>query len=140
VLTLRATWGERWAEEGTLRKGNKSVKVRFRRHGEIVIFDLSGEIVGADGHTLRGAFARALESREVGTRPKILVNLEGVEVMDSSALGALVFAHTHTDEKGGRFCLTGVGERLSELLKLSQLASVLPICPDEAAAIQFLES
>jgi anti-anti-sigma factor len=116
------------------------MKVRFRRHGDIVIFDLSGELIGSDGHTLRTAFERALGSREIGAHPRILANLDGVIVMDSSALGALVYAHTHTTEKQGRFCLTGVSERLSDLLSLSQLSSLLPQYPDEAAAIQYLES
>lgn len=116
------------------------MKVRFRRHGEVVIIDLSGEIVGADGHVLRSAFGRAIESHDIGSSSRILASLDGVVIMDSSALGALVYANTHAEKSNGRFCVTGVNERIAELFALSQLDAVLRQFPDEAAAIQYLES
>lgn len=116
------------------------MKLRFRRQGEVIIFYVAEDVQGADGHTLRIAFERAIESQERGLSPKILINLEGTTRMDSSALGALVYAHNRVNEKKGKLCLTGVGPPLSELLTLSRIDMILSQFPDETSALVYLES
>lgn len=116
------------------------MKLRLRRQRGVIVFDLSGEAHGSDGHTLRTAFERAFESRERGVPPKILVNLEGMTRMDSATLGALVYAHSRVSEEKGKMCLTGVSSSLRELLTLSRLDTLFSQSPDETTALAYLES
>ena len=62
------------------------MQITERRVGQAIILDLVGELTYANRSTFKGAVER---SKQAGCRHLIL-NMEGVRFLDSSALGMLV--------------------------------------------------
>lgn len=67
---------------------------------------------------------------------KILLNLGGVEYVDSSGIGELVKTYTTVRNQGGQLKLVNISKRVQELLQMTRLHMVLPIEKDEASAIK----
>ncbi len=98
----------------------------------LVILDLSGRIVaGPEASDLRRVFDR-LQSKK---KSRIIVNLQDVNYIDSTGLGALVIGHSSAEEAGGAMKLLNVSKRSSELLVLTKLSAVFEIFDDEQNAI-----
>lgn len=110
----------------------------FRKSGVVIIFNLKGNVVGADGLKLREAFQKAIELG--GASVRILINLEQTGMMDSSALGALVNAYTHVQQKKGRIGIMKPSPNIEKLLTLAKLSQLFENFPDEATAVKSLSS
>jgi anti-sigma B factor antagonist len=70
---------------------------------------------------LRSAVADAIEAG----RPRIVVDLSGVEFMDSSGLGALVGCLKTTRQAGGDLRIAAPSEQVVMVLQLSNLDRIL---------------
>ncbi len=58
---------------------------------------------------------------------RLVIDLSEVESMDSTALGALVFALKAARKNGGDLRIAGPNERVVTLLKLTKLADLLKV-------------
>lgn len=106
--------------------------VETRRAGDVTVLAPRGRLVIGEGEMrLRGAVRDALEA---GAR-KLLVDLGGATVIDSSGIGELVSAHTTVAARGGALKLANVPERTLELLRLTQLDTVFEIHGSEEEAL-----
>jgi anti-sigma B factor antagonist len=98
----------------------------------IVILDLQGRIVAGEAAGAlreRGQTAANSESRNV------ILNLKGVDYIDSSGLGTMVAAHSALSKAGGGLALMNLSKRSAELLVLTKLATVFQIFDDEKSAV-----
>ncbi|HKF49808.1 MAG TPA: STAS domain-containing protein [Terracidiphilus sp.] len=63
-----------------------------------------------------------------GDIPKVsILDLSGVPYMDSAGMGAVINYFTHCQRNGIRMMVAGVGTRVSELFKMTQVDKVMPI-------------
>ena len=62
----------------------------------------------------------------------ILVDLQNVNFVDSSGLGALVAALKRTREVGGKLYLCAVNDQIKTVLELTSMDRVFTIFPDRA--------
>lgn len=69
-----------------------------------------------------------------GGRKNIVLNLTGLEYLDSSGIGELVRNYMSVVKKGGAMRVVGLAPRVEEILKVTQLYQVFPEFPDEASA------
>jgi anti-anti-sigma factor len=67
-----------------------------------------------------------------------IVDLSGVQYMDSAALGSLLGFHVSCHNNRRKYALIGVGDRLQTLMTVSGIGGVLIICESLAAAEQHL--
>jgi len=98
----------------------------------ILILDLQGRLVAGEAAGAlreRGNQAAATESRNM------VLNMQGVDYIDSSGLGTLVAAHSTLGKAGGGMALMNLSKRSAELLILTKLATVFRIFDDEKAAV-----
>jgi len=58
---------------------------------------------------------------------RVVIDLTGVDYVDSAGLGLLVFAYGTLNEKGGSLRICGVNPRVLSLLKLTKTDGFLPI-------------
>jgi len=72
-------------------------------------------------------------------RLKIVVDMSRLEYINSSGLAFLVLLAQKMREASGMCCLTGVRERVQEVLKVTNLSRLLPIHPDLESAIKALK-
>ncbi|GIX06809.1 MAG: hypothetical protein KatS3mg115_1212 [Candidatus Poribacteria bacterium] len=114
------------------------MELTFRKRGPVIIFNLKGNVIGPDGLKLREAFQKAIELS--GDRVRILINLESTGMMDSSALGALVNAYTHVQQKKGRIAVMKPSPNIHKLLQLAKLDQLFESYSDEDSAVTALSS
>jgi anti-sigma B factor antagonist len=67
---------------------------------------------------------------------RLVFDLSGVHVMDSSGLGQIVTCFSRLKKSGGFLRLAGVGGTLSGILKMTHLDKVIKIYPTALAASQ----
>jgi anti-anti-sigma factor len=81
---------------------------------------------------LRGELKEILATQ----RPPLLVlNLEGVEFLDSSGISMLVAMHNVMASKQGTLRLCGLSPHITRLLKIVNLSSFFAIYPMEREAL-----
>ena len=108
------------------------IDIRQREKEGITILDLKGRLtVGAAATDLR---ERIRELAVDGVR-QVLLNLEGVDYIDSTGLGTLVICYTSLQKAGGKLRLFKLGRRNIELLVLTKLETVFEIFADEQDAV-----
>ena len=79
---------------------------------------------------------KALVEAVVGCGSKqIVLDLKGTEVVDSTALGAIVKVHTSMQTTGGQLILAGVGDGIRRVLAMTRLDRVFTIVADVDAAV-----
>jgi anti-sigma B factor antagonist len=108
------------------------LEIARREHEGVVILDLTGRItVGAEATALR---EKVTELAAAGVR-NIVFNLQGVDYIDSTGLGALVMTATSMRKSSGAVKLLNLNRRNIELLVMTKLATVFEIFSDEQDAI-----
>lgn len=108
------------------------MKIETRERDGVAILDISGKItIGVGDVAVRDAVDKALE----GGSTNILLNMEDVSTMDSSGIGEIVAAYTTVTNKGGKLRLFGIPPRVSDILQITQLVTVLDIMDDEEEAV-----
>jgi anti-sigma B factor antagonist len=66
----------------------------------------------------------------------MVLNLSGLEYLDSSGVGELVRNYMSVVKKGGAMKVVGLAPKVEEILKVTQLYQVFPEFPDEASALE----
>ena len=97
------------------------MSTQIRREGDVAIVEPSGKLVGPSVVELREAIAPQIETYD---EPRILINFENVNMVDSSGLGALMEARAITTRKNGRIGVINVGKHIKNLVVLSRLVSM----------------
>lgn len=106
--------------------------IREREVEGVLILDLQGRLVAGEAAGAlreRGNQVASSESRNM------VLNMQGVDYIDSSGLGTLVAAHSILGKAGGGMALMNLSKRSAELLILTKLATVFRIFDDEKAAV-----
>ena len=108
------------------------MNIDIRKEEGIVILDLEGKLTIGEGDVqLREELQDQLDR---GHR-KILLNLGGVKMMDSSGLGELVRAKSIADEVGATIKLVHVQDKVQKVLDMTRLIGVFEDYNDEIDAI-----
>jgi anti-sigma B factor antagonist len=109
-----------------------SLDIQQREREEVVILDLNGRIrVGEEAGILR---VKLRELAAAGHRNFIL-NLQEVDYIDSTGLGAMVVCFTFVGRLGGKLKLENLNRRNVELLLLTKLTTVFELFNDEQDAV-----
>ena len=109
------------------------MQITERRAGEVTILDLSGPVTRNDGQgEVRAAVAPLLQS----TEPSILLNMAGVDYMDSTGIGELVSVFISVRNRRGTLKITNLTDRMRELFAVAQLVKVFELFDDEATAVR----
>ncbi len=95
-------------------------------------------VVACQGRILFGEEATALreqiKSLLKSTR-QIVLNLAGVSYIDSGGLGTLVGAYSSARSAGADIKLTGLGQRLRDVLQVTKLVTVFEVYDSEQQAV-----
>jgi anti-sigma B factor antagonist len=89
----------------------------------------NGEVDLASAPELEAAIERAWQSDLEG----VIVDLRGVEFMDSTGLRVILSAHRHARETDRRFGIVDGGGQVHKLLSLMRVFDMLPVAagPEE---------
>ena len=104
-----------------------------RQVNSVTIVDICGQIVfGEESAALRLLVCDLLGE---GHR-RILVNLAGVDYVDSTGLGHLISAVASVRKVKGDLKLLKLTDKVQDMLQITKLHTVIDIMDDEAAAIE----
>jgi anti-sigma B factor antagonist len=109
-----------------------AMTTNIRQVGDVTVVDLNGRIaLGEESAGLRDLIANLLSEGHV----KILLNLAGVDYIDSSGLGALVSGVASVRRVGGEMKLVNLSSKVDDLMEVTRLYTVFDIADNEQAAL-----
>jgi anti-sigma B factor antagonist len=108
-----------------------ALKMETRVADGVTVVSCSGRIVfGDEASALRDSLKKLL----AGTK-QIVLNLSGVSYIDSGGLGTLVGVYSSARASGADIKLTGLGQRLRDVLSITKLATVFEVYDTDQQAI-----
>jgi anti-sigma B factor antagonist len=110
-----------------------SLTIIPREVSHVTILDITGRIVlGQEIGDLRDAI-RGLISEG---KKKLILNLAGVDYIDSSGVGELVGCFTTVRNSGGELKLLNLTKKVQDVLNVTKLYTVFDIKDDEFTAVK----
>ncbi len=106
--------------------------VTIRQAGTISLLDVSGRLTSFEIGALRDSISRLLKQG----RKNIVLNLSGLQYLDSSGIGELARIYVSVVKVSGQMKVVGLSPKVEEILKITQLYQVFPEFPSEEAALQ----
>jgi len=103
------------------------MEISYRDIGEHKVIQVSGEVDLYNVSELK----RALFSVTDGRHPSIIVDMRGINYMDSSGIGALVAGQKKMRAHNGKFALLSPTEDVLNILKLATLDRFFKIYESE---------
>ena len=99
----------------------------------VTIVDINGRIeLGEESAALRNLVCDLSSEGQT----KILLNLGGVDYIDSMGLGSLVAAFARVRKQGGELKLLNLTDKVTDLMQVTKLFTVFDIMNDETAAVK----
>ena len=109
-----------------------SLEISRKEREGITVLELNGRITMGDEV---GKFQQAVQSLARGTSPKLILNMQHVDYIDSTGLGAIVMSSTSFRKSGGEVKLLNLNRRNVELLVATKLTTIFEIFSDEQDAV-----
>ena len=115
------------------------MQVNLRHKGSITILDIAGKVIGAEALALRKIIEEQVQISDNPAEPRehlnLILNLERVQMMDSSGLGVLVAVHTAIQRTNGQVVLLNLGGNVRSLIVMAKLMTIFDCYDSEAEAI-----
>jgi len=125
------------AQSTKKRRTKMSAKISIRHIDGTTVLEVNGRItLGDGGVTLRDAIQ---ETMKTGAR-KLIVDMGGVNYMDSSGVGELTAAYTSARNKGCELKLLHLTKKMDDLMQLTKLATIFDIYSNEQQALSSFKS
>jgi anti-sigma B factor antagonist len=110
-----------------------SLNIDTREVAHVTILDVTGRIVLGDEI---GDLRDAIHNLVADGKKKIILNLAGVEYIDSSGVGELVSSYTTVRNAGGELKLLNLTQKVQDVLYVTKLYTVFDIKDDEFTAVK----
>ena len=108
------------------------LKLSTRTVDGILIVDCAGRIVfGEESAHLRDTVKKLITENN-----RLVLNLSGVNYIDSGGLGTLVALYTTARNAGGSIKLANLTQRVGDLLQVTKLVTIFDIYDNEEQAAQ----
>ena len=109
------------------------LQVITRQSGDVTILDLQGRVViGKANDELSGALRKSME----GGAKKVLLNMSGVNQIDSSGISTMVRAFVSLNRAGGALKLMCATGRVHDVLEVTRLLASIPLFTTEEDALK----
>lgn len=113
------------------------MKTQVRQQDGVTILTPNGRIIGAAVLEFKETLAPQIEDSNT---PRILINFENVNRIDSIGLGTLMEARMMATRKQGRIGVIHVGKHIRNVLVLGKIISLFERFDSEDAAIAALSA
>ena len=111
-----------------------NLKIEKRVVDGIAIMSCHGRVMfGEEATALRDSLKEALKKSS-----RLVLNLSDVTYIDSGGLGTLVGVYSSARAAGADIKLTGLGQRLRDVLQITKLATVFQVFDTEQEALAAL--
>ena len=110
----------------------KNFSITIRHTGPASLVDVTGSFTSFEAGALRQAITGLIAEKH----QHIVLNLGGLEYLDSSGIGELVRNYMTVIRSGGTMKVVGLSSKVEEILKITQLYKMFPEFPDEESALK----
>jgi anti-sigma B factor antagonist len=107
------------------------LKLSTRTIDGVVILDSAGRIVFGE----ESAYLRDTVKRLVAEKSNLVLNLSGVDYIDSGGLGTLVALYTTARNQGASIKLANLTRNVGDLLQVTKLVTVFDVYDSEQGAV-----
>ena len=113
-------------------------ETRTRRiEPDIVVFEISGRLnLGNLLLSIENAVRRLVDE---GNR-KLVVDVTGLNAIDSSGIGMLVGSSAHMEHNGGRMRIAGAQDTVAKVFAMVHMDRIMPLDPDVETSCRHLAS
>lgn len=119
--------------EKATRKPSMSFQVAARERDRIIVVDVVGRLTLTDSRTQLRDLVHVFTSNG---HKKFLINLAGVDFVDSNGLGELTRCFCSVRQAGGDMKLVHVNPRVQSLLEMTRINNLFDIHTEERAALE----
>ncbi len=114
-----------------------SLKVSKLADGDIVVVEPKGELIGGEEtDELRSEIAKLSED---GNK-KLVVDLGRTTYLNSTAIGVLIWAHTHYAKSGGEVKLANLNKNIKNIFVVTKLTMVFDVRDAQIDAVASFSS
>jgi anti-sigma B factor antagonist len=108
------------------------MELKIRKNGDNYIIDVNGEMDLYNSYKLKELVMKMLEKKVT----RFIINLQGVDYIDSSGIGALIYICSTIRKMNLRLVITNIHGSVKKVIELTKLMGYFPISSniDEALA------
>ena len=99
------------------------MQINLRNKETVIILDVEGNLVGPNTIALKNTIDNQIRESE-GNPVFMILNLERVQMMDSSGLGVIVAAYASIRRNNGRIVLLNIGGNIRSLIIMAKLVTI----------------
>lgn len=110
------------------------MQINLRHNDNIIILDIEGNLVGPNTIALKKIIDDLVRDAD-GEPVYLVLNLERVQMMDSSGLGVIVAAYASIRRNVGRMVLLNIGGNIRSLIIMAKLVTIFDRYDTEAEAL-----
>ncbi|RKU06408.1 hypothetical protein C6501_18730 [Candidatus Poribacteria bacterium] len=121
-------------QKGKISKEGVFMQINLRHKGSVTILDIEGNLVGPNTIALKNIIDNQIQEAN-GEPVFMILNLERVQMMDSSGLGVIVAAYASIRRNNGRVVLLNIGGNIRSLIVMAKLVTIFDRYDTEAEAI-----
>ena len=121
-------------QEGKISKEGVFMQINLRHKGSVTILDIEGNLVGPNTIALKNIIDNQIQEAS-GEPVFMILNMERVQMMDSSGLGVIVAAYASIRRNNGRVVLLNIGGNIRSLIVMAKLVTIFDRYDTEAEAI-----
>jgi anti-sigma B factor antagonist len=112
------------------------MELKIRKSAEIYIIDVLGEMDLYNSYKLKELLMKMVEKKI----ERFIINLEDVEYIDSSGIGALIYITSTIKKMNLKLIVTNVHGSVKKVIELTKLSGFFPILPTMEEAVKSMES
>jgi len=109
------------------------LQITTREFDRVIVVDPVGRLTLSDSRTQLRDLIHILTNNG---HKKFLLNLAGVDYMDSDGMGELVRCYSVVRQRGGQMKLARLNQRVANLLQITRLNTLFEIYSEEQVALQ----
>ena len=112
------------------------MELKIRKNGGNCIIDVNGEMDLYNSYKLKELVMKMLEKKV----ERFIVNLENVDYIDSSGIGALIYICSTIKKMSLELVITNIHGSVKKVIELTKLMGYFPITPTIDDALRKMES
>jgi anti-anti-sigma factor len=109
------------------------MEINSREKGDIIIFDIEGEIRRSDVSDV--TLHQLVKDQLDAGRRNILLNFQNVEFIDSFGVGEILASYISIHNLGGKLKIAKISKKLYLVFQVTMLTKVLEIFDEEEVAL-----
>ncbi len=108
------------------------LEIKTRHAGGVTVLDVSGALIWRSGMESLSQRVRQLVAEQ---RLNVVVNVQGLSVIDSSGVGELVASFSTLKRAGGALKVAGPTKLVQDVLRIARIPTIIEVYDTEEAAV-----